>query len=613
MKTWLHQLAELANVLKYLRPYVAKRPWLFVAVLGSSLSVMCFEGIGVGLLVPLLNLLLGGENAATIRPVEWLQRAFPGRSAAFYVFAVCSGIIVAIAAKNAAFYISQILAARLKRQVSVSLRNALFARVQRADLEVFDRTPAGELSNVFLLETYRATTAIDVLLGMLQRTSIALFYVAALLYLSWPLTILVLALSAGLGGTLSFVYRRLTRAGEDVTDMNNQLASALAQSFAGIRTQRVTNSQRRERARFHTLNVAQAEAEQRSSHATSLLFPLTETLAVTGGMVIVGSAYILLVRPGIMLSSYLLAFGFVLLRLLPLLNQLWGLQGHVFYLAGGVREVQTWLQIPEYPSRPFGTDCFATLRRELRYEGISYRYPNGTLALDDVSFSVGVGETVAIVGPSGSGKSTLAAIALRLRMPSVGRVTADGRDTWSFSPESWHRATAFVEQDAFLFNGTVRQNILYGCDGLSADASTEVGPDAAALHRAVQIANLEEFVASLPAGLDTLVGERGVMVSGGQRQRIAIARAVIRNPRILVLDEATSHLDNVSEQLVQQALQNAARGRTTIVIAHRLSTIRDADRLVVLNRGRIVEQGTWESLAAAGGTFQRLVTVDVRD
>jgi ABC-type multidrug transport system fused ATPase/permease subunit len=170
-----------------------------------------------------------------------------------------------------------------------------------------------------------------------------------------------------------------------------------------------------------------------------------------------------------------------------------------------------------------------------------------------------------------------------------------------------------VEQDAFLFNGTVRDNILYGCDDLSAEASAKAGPDEAALHRAVQIANLEEFVASLPAGLDTLVGERGVMVSGGQRQRIAIARAVIRNPQILVLDEATSHLDNVSEQLVQQALQNAARGRTTIVIAHRLSTIRDANKLVVLDRGRIVEQGTWESLAAAGGTFQRLVAVDVRD
>jgi ATP-binding cassette subfamily B protein len=173
----------------------------------------------------------------------------------------------------------------------------------------------------------------------------------------------------------------------------------------------------------------------------------------------------------------------------------------------------------------------------------------------------------------------------------------DGVDYWEYSPESWHRATALVEQDAFLFHGTLRENIVYGC-ATATDAAIE---------RAIQIANLTDVVAGMPNGLDTLVGERGAMVSGGQRQRIAIARAVIRDPAILILDEATSHLDAVSEQLVQQALVNASRGRTTIVIAHRLSTIREADQLIVLDRGRIVEQGTWEALEAAGGAFQRLL------
>ena len=173
----------------------------------------------------------------------------------------------------------------------------------------------------------------------------------------------------------------------------------------------------------------------------------------------------------------------------------------------------------------------------------------------------------------------------------------DGRDYWDFSSESWHRATALVEQDAFLFHGTLRENIVYGCEGVTD----------AAVAAALATANLQDVVAGLPDGLDTLVGERGAMVSGGQRQRIAIARAVIRNPAILILDEATSHLDAVSEQLVQQALLNASRGRTTIVIAHRLSTIREADALIVLERGRLAEQGTWESLEAAGGVFQSLL------
>jgi ABC-type multidrug transport system fused ATPase/permease subunit len=366
--------------------------------------------------------------------------------------------------------------------------------------------------------------------------------------------------------------------------------------LAGIRVVRATNAQTTEIEKFHALNAGQAAAEEQSAHASSLLFPLTETLAVVGAMVIVACAYVFMVSPGRMLSSYLLAYGFILLRLLPLLNQLYGLQGHLFYLAGGIREVQTWMETPVYPRRSFGRTEFRGVDRALRFERVTHRYQNGALALDDVDFTVGVGETAAIVGPSGSGKSTLAAILLRLRAPTSGRISVDGRDYWEFSPESWHRATALVEQDAFLFHGTLRDNILYGCESA----------DDAALRKAIATANLTDVVASLPKGLDTLVGERGVMVSGGQRQRIAIARAVVRDPAILILDEATSHLDAVSEQLVQSALHNAARGRTTIVIAHRLSTIRDADRIIVLERGRVVEQGTWESLLDAGGVFERL-------
>jgi ABC-type multidrug transport system fused ATPase/permease subunit len=233
----------------------------------------------------------------------------------------------------------------------------------------------------------------------------------------------------------------------------------------------------------------------------------------------------------------------------------------------------------------------------VRFERVSYRYATGTAALRDAEFVVRAGQTVAVVGTSGSGKSTLAALLLRLRAPAAGRITVDGIDYWEFTPESWHRAIALVEQDAFLFHGTLKENVLYGWQ----HASDET------LRRAISSANLEDMVKSLPDGVDTLVGERGAMVSGGQRQRIAIARAIVRDPSILILDEATSHLDSLSEQLVQQALTNASRGRTTIVIAHRLSTIREADWIVVLERGEIVEQGTWDSLQAAQGAFDRLV------
>ena len=593
----LHHFKEFALVVARLRPFLRGERVRLLAVLAASLFVMVFEGVGVGLLVPLLSLLLGGENATPMRPLQWLERQFPGHSPAFYVALVCSAIVVAIAAKNVAAYISQVLAADLKKRISVTLRDALFRRLHSADLDLFDRSPGGEIANVFLVETYRVALAIDVLVSTLQRGSIGLFYLGALCYISWPLTLLVVALAAAIGSALAFVYRRITSAGVELTELNHRIAALLTQSFAGVRIVRATNSQARVIDEFSAISTAQARAEERSTHASSLLFPLTETLAVVGAMLIVCCAYVFFVRPGHMLSSYLLAYGFMLLRLLPLLNQLYGLQGHLLYLAGGVREVQVWLDTPLYPSRPFGTRSYTPVRRAIHFERISYTYPNGAVALQDVDFTVPVGQTIAIVGPSGSGKSTLAAILLRFRPPTAGRVAVDGTDYWEYSPESWHRATALVEQDAFLFHGTLRENIVYGFAGATPDA----------IQHAIDVANLSDVIASLPHGLDTLVGERGAMVSGGQRQRIAIARAVIRDPSILILDEATSHLDSVSEQLVQQALMNASRGRTTIVIAHRLSTIREADKLIVLERGRLVEEGTWDALEASGGAFQRLL------
>jgi subfamily B ATP-binding cassette protein MsbA len=597
MRSWLKQSAEVWRLLKQLRPYLGAGRGLLVATLAISLVMVMFEGVGVGLLVPLLSLLLGGTNAVPMRPIQWLQTEFPNHSPAFYVGVCCVAIVLAIAAKNVASYAAQLFSARLKWRVATSLRGALFAALQRASLDMFDQRPGGEIANVFLVESYRTTVAIDAAVGFAQRAGIALFYVAALFYISWPLTLLVVGLGLVLSVSLSAVYRRLGHAGTRLTDLNHRLSTVLEQSFAGVRVVRATNAQAAEIERFRAVNFAQATSDEETTRTYAMLLPLTETLAVIGAMVIVACAYIFFVRPGHMLSSYLLGYGFVLLRLLPLLNTLYSMQGHLFYVVGGIREVDRFLNTPVYPERPFGTTEFHGPSVALRLEGVSYTYGTGTQALSDVTFEVRAGQTVAIVGSSGSGKSTLASLLLRLRAPTGGRIVVDGVDYWQFSAESWHRSIALVEQDAFLFHGTLGENVLYGWQQVTEGA----------LERAIAAANLSDMVASLPAGLDTLVGERGAMVSGGQRQRIAIARAIVRDPSILVLDEATSHLDSVSEQLVQQALSNAARGRTTIVIAHRLSTIRDADWIVVFEHGRIVEQGTWTSLQAAKGTFDRLV------
>jgi ABC-type multidrug transport system fused ATPase/permease subunit len=371
----------------------------------------------------------------------------------------------------------------------------------------------------------------------------------------------------------------------------------VVESFAGIRVVRNTNSEQREIARFKEINEAQTRVQERYARASQMLAPIAETVAVTGAMLIAGGAFVFFVRPGIMLPSYLAGFGLILVRLLPLVNQLYSLQGQLIYLSNGLKEVGKWLESPEHPSRPFGDAIFQGVKSVIRLENVNYVYPNGTPALQDVSFDIKAGTTVALVGASGSGKSTVATLLLRFRPATGGKITVDGRDFWEFSAESWHTLVAVVEQDAFLFHDSLLNNIGYGFPAVAPEA----------VEAAVKIAHLEDVVKALPEGLKTVVGERGTLLSGGQRQRLAIARAIVRDPQILILDEATSALDNLSEREVQTALEEAMHGRTALVIAHRLSTIRDAHHIVVLEKGRVAEQGTWEELMARTGPFSQMV------
>ncbi len=237
------------------------------------------------------------------------------------------------------------------------------------------------------------------------------------------------------------------------------------------------------------------------------------------------------------------------------------------------------------------------LRGEIVLEHVTFSYPQGReVALQDISLTIAAGETVAFVGESGAGKSTLVNLAIGFRQPTAGRVKLDGLNLSELDLRTYRRQIGVVPQTTLLFNGTLRENVSYGLESVS-DAT---------LWHVLEDANLAEFVRSLPRGLDTPLGESGTRLSGGQRQRLAIARALVRNPRLVILDEATSALDTESEQLIQGALTRLTKGRTTLIVAHRFSTIRHAHRIVVLQKGRIVEQGTQAELLALGGYFLRL-------
>ncbi len=600
MKLSFGNITEVIRSVRRLWPHLRGGRSLVAAVMLASLAGAVLEGAGIGLMLPLFNIVLGGGSPAPMRPITKLHEFFPNHGPAFYVGIFCALVFTAIAAKNLMMYLSQILGARLRARISLNLRNSLFRHLHRADLLLFESRQAGEISNVFLQETSRTLGMVDLGLLLTQRFIMGLFYVLFLVFISWQLMIFTVVTGLAIGAMVGFIHRRLARSGVEITEASNKLSGMVMESFAGIRVVRTTNSQDREIERFEELNRRQTAIEEKMGRSGALLLPITETVSVAAAMLMIGGAYIFLVKPGVMLPSYQMVFGFIVVRMLPLIGQLHSLQGHVFYLAAGAKEVEKWFELPLHPRRPFGEVVFETVRQEIRFDRVGFTFPIGTRALAEISFAIPAGKTVALVGSSGSGKSTIASLLLRFRAITEGKIIVDGRDYWEYTAESWHTALGVVEQEAFLFHDTMARNIGYGFPRVTEEQ----------IRAAVRMAHLEDVVNALPSGLETIVGERGTMLSGGQRQRLAIARALVRDPRILILDEATSSLDTLSERQVQAALEDAVQGRTVLVIAHRLSTIRNADRIVVLDQGRVVEQGGWEELVAAGGAFAKLVRMN---
>lgn len=571
---------------------------LFVTVVISSMASSVMEGIGIGLLIPLVALLQGDvAGVLSNRFLVWIPNLFPNRTDIFYVSFFCVLVLSAVTLKNLLLLFASILQERVYQKAGSSIRGALFRRMLSAPQQVFDEKKAGELTHVYNVESLRAQQSIDYSSLLVQRSFLGALYFFFVLSLSWQLTIGLALLAAAIGSVTVSFHSYLRRRGDERSVAYKDLYSFIGQTFGGIRIVRATHSERDAIKTFSKLNEDAAEIERKGLLMARSMGPLTEIFAVAGGMVLLSGSYALLIQRGLLSPAALMVFGVILIRMLPLLNQVYGLVGQLNFSGAGVHEVLRWLDSPQFPSRPFGSRPFKGIRQGIRVDDVSFTYPNGTVALSNASFEIPAGHTVALVGASGSGKSTLASLLLRVREPSGGHIFVDDTDYWEYSPVTWHARLGMVEQEAFLFNESVEANILLG-----------VAPGAGLpIDEAIRIAHLEEVIEQLPRGLATVVGERGTLLSGGQKQRMAIARAVVRDPDLLILDEATSALDNYSERLVQAALNDARRGRTSLVIAHRLSTIRSADMIIVMDKGRVVEMGDWATLEARDGVFKRLV------
>jgi len=483
------------------------------------------------------------------------------------------------------------------------LRSALYRQIQAQSLDFFAARRVGELVSRLSSDVTQMRTVLTSNLTTLLSQCVSLTgALAIVIRINAHLTLFILALIPALIAVGAFFGKRIQKAGAAVQD---ELASSTIVAEEALQGIRVVKSFAREQyeterydgavKRAYRASVRMAMAH--SLFASTMMFLGFATIAAIvrygGGEVIAG-------RLSLAMISGFLMYGIVIAGSL---GGLAGLYGQFRGAMGGVERIFEILDLKPTVRDAAGATALPAAEGRIEFDNVEFAYEPGVPVLRGISLEIEPGEIVALVGPSGAGKSTLFHLIPRFYDATQGSVRIDGRDLRGVTQASLREQLALVPQETMLFGGTIRENILYG----RLDATEEEMIEAA------RAANAHGFIMDFPLGYETVVGERGTKLSGGQRQRIAIARAILRDPRILLLDEATSSLDNESEALVQEALERLMRGRTTVIIAHRLSTVQVADRIAVMDGGRIVELGTHGELVARGGLYARLYRMQFRE
>lgn len=587
----------------FLREFAPYRQHIVVAMV-ATLAASLLDGLSFALVIPFLRSLFGEAAlpAQGTRLEIWLEWAIgpllrPG-SPHEAIRNVVMIILGAMILKNALAYVAGYLSAFVQEGLVRDLRSCVFRHMQTQGLAYFRRARSGQLISRVLHDAEHVKEAVEALMTtLLQAATLIAVYLIILFSLSWQLTGVALALTALFPVVIRPVLSRLRAHARNQAHQRGELTGIMAEAIAGVRLIKAYGAEEYEAGRFDEAAGRYRRQAMRARSTALLTQPVAETFgAVLTVVMLVMGTTLALATPGALPPAALVAFLVVALRLMSPLKKLAQLPAT---LAGALVSAGRLLDVLDRPREetdPPTAKPIVVFRDCIVYEGVWFAYDDERWVLQDIDLTARRGGVIALVGASGAGKSTLVDLLPRFYDPTRGRILIDGVPTTGLRRDDLRRLFGIVSQDTVLFNDSASGNIAYGVRR----------PDPEAVVAAARAANAHDFIRALPQGYATVLGERGSRLSAGERQRLAIARALFKNPPILILDEATSNLDTESERLVQEALGRLFVGRTVFVIAHRLWTITHASEILVLDRGRVVEQGCHRDLVDRGGVYARL-------